>query len=268
MRSHFLQTLIAEPELGVRMLGSSTVAFGIACFLQGDFTVFWQPVPEGFPFRQPLAFLSSSLLVLSGAGLFFSKLRRLAAITQICLFCAYAASWLSRAGETQLWLGVAEHLSIVIGAATIWARGPSGVAVREHFSPAVARVAFGCCSIVFALAHVIGLEGTARMVPAWMPGDPVFWALFTGAGHLAVAVALIIGRLAFLATRLAALMYLCFAAFAWLPGALTHPDQWLRWAGVAITLVMLASVWLVGDYVRDSRARRNIASTWTTASIG
>jgi hypothetical protein len=63
-------------------------------------------------------------------------------------------------------------------------------------------------------------------------------------------------------------MYLCFAAFAWLPGALTHPTQWLRWAGLAITLVMLAALWLVGDYLRQRQTRANIPSTLTAASIG
>lgn len=115
------------------------------------------------------------------------------------------------------------------------------------------------------------------MIPAWLPGDAMFWALLTGAGHLAVGLALIVGRLAVLATRLASLMYLCFAAFAWLPGAVTHPDQWLRWAGTAITLAMLAAVWLVGDYLqaasrrdaddrnKESIHRHGVSSTSTTA---
>jgi hypothetical protein len=262
MRSRLLQTLIIGPETGVGMLGFSTMAFGIACFLQRDFTIFWQPVPEGLPFRQPLAFLSAALLVLSGTGLFFARTRKLAAIVQVCLFSAYAASWLSRVGSTQPWLGIAEHLAIVVGAATLYVRSRSSEVKRELISPAVARVVYGCCSIVFALAHVIGLEGTVRMIPVWMPGDPVFWALFTGAGHLAVAIALISNRLTFLATRLAGLMYLSFAALAWLPGALTHPTQWLRWAGLAITLAMLAAVWLVGDYLRAATARENSDAPW------
>lgn len=243
--------ILNDPELGIRLLGFSTLCFGVACFLQRDFTIYWQPVPQDFPFRQPLAFASAAALVLSGVGLFFSGTRRIAAIVQVGLFLSYAASWLSR---TQPWLGIAEHLAIVVGAATIWARLSPEMAGRLRFSPTVARIAYGCCSIVFALAHVVGLDGTARLIPTWMPGDAVFWALFTGLGHLAVAVALITGRMVVLATRLGALMYLCFAAIVWMPGAVTHPDQWLRWAGEAITLVLLASVWLVGDYRRAPRA--------------
>ena len=246
-----------DPWLGARLLGFSTILFGVACLLQRDFTIYWQPVPEGLPFRQPLALISAALLILSGAALFVPRMRRMAAIVQVFLFLAYAASWLSItivAGSIQPWLGIAEHLAIVVGAATVWARLPPGGTHSWRISPAVARIGYGCCSIVFALAHVLALEGTVRLIPAWMPGDAVFWALLTGAGHLATGVALILDRLAFLATRLASLMYLCFAALAWLPGALTHPDQWLRWAGLAITLVMLAAVWLVGDYLRQRSA--------------
>ena len=116
-------------------------------------------------------------------------------------------------------------------------------------SPATARVVFGICSVIFALAHFIGARQTAEMVPAWLPGSGMFWALFTGLGHLAIGLALIADRLAILSTRLAGLMYACFAALVWAPGAVTHPDQWLRWAGLAITLAMLGAVWIVGDYL-------------------
>ena len=60
------RSILDDSELGVRMLGLSTLGFGIACLLQRDFVV-WQPVPEDFPFRQPLAFVSAAALMLSGS---------------------------------------------------------------------------------------------------------------------------------------------------------------------------------------------------------
>ncbi|WP_129646895.1 DoxX family membrane protein [Peristeroidobacter agariperforans] len=267
MRAEPTHQIVDASWLGAKMLGFSTICFGIACFLQGDFTIFWQPFPESLPFRQPLAFLSAALLVLSGAGLFFARTRRIAAITQVCLFLAYAASWLSVFRSVQPWLGIAEHLATVTGAATVWARLSPQAARGWHFSPAVARIAYGCCSIVFGLAHVVALDGTMSMVPAWLPGGAMFWALFTGAGHFAVGIGLIVNRLAVLATRWASVMYLCFAAFAWLPGAVTHPDQWLRWAGTAITLVMLSAVWLVGDYLREPRGQETSSGLLSPARL-
>lgn len=255
----------ADPRLGIAMLGFSTICFGIACFLQRDFTSFWQPVPEWFPLRQPLAFASAAALVLSGAALFFERTRKTAAMVQVGLFLAYALSWLSVLPERQPWLGIAEHLAIVAGAATIWARLSPEAASRIGFGPIPVRIVLGCCSIVFALAHFVFADATAKMVPTWIPGTPLFWALFTGVGHLAVGLALISGVLAVLSTRMAALMYLCFAALAWAPGAFAHPDQWLRWAGIAITLSMLSGVWLVGDYLKLAAARRRESGTGTEA---
>ncbi len=70
----------------------------------------------------------------------------------------------------------------------------------------------GICSLIFGASHFIGLKITVQMIPTWMPGDPTFWAIFTGVAHAAVGIALIANRGAILATRLGGLMYLCFAA--------------------------------------------------------
>src|SRR5688572_28040529 len=117
------RVIFNDPKWGIAMMGFSTLGFGVACFLQGDFTIFRQPVPENFPFRQPLAFISAAALVLSGGGLLFSRTRQVAAIVQVGLFFSYALSWLSVLPQSiQPWLGIAEHLAIVVGALTIWAR--------------------------------------------------------------------------------------------------------------------------------------------------
>jgi uncharacterized membrane protein len=258
MRIETLSRNVSRFDLGIKLLGFATISFGVACFLQRDFTIYWQPVPEHFPLRQPLAFISAGLLVLSGMGLFFSRTRRIAALVQIGLFLAYAASWLSRPVPANL-LGIAEQLAIAVGAATIWARLSPAMAQRIFFGTGLTRAAYGCFSIIFALSHVVGLEGTMRAIPAWMPGDPAFWALLTAAGHLATGLALIVNRLAILATRLAGLMYFCFAAIVWTPEAVAHPDQWLRWAGDAITLVLMAAVWLVGDYLSTKSGGEEMA---------
>ena len=238
---------LCQPGGGVTLLGLAAVAYGIACFLQGDFAIYWQPVPEGLPLRQPLAYLSASLLVLGGAGLLFARTVRPAATVLLALFALYAVGYLLRLivppADPRALLGLAEQTSVVIGCWVILLRmravGPAG--------PRTARITFGVCSLLFALAHFAGLEETANMVPEWMPGGQVFWAIATGVGHLAVGLALIADRLAVPATRLGWLMYLCFALFSWLPGAVMHPIEWLRWAGAAISLCMAAALWLVGD---------------------
>lgn len=245
---------LSQPGGGVMFLGVAAILYGIACFLQGDFAIYWQPVPESLPFRQPLAYLSAGLLVTGGAGLLIARTIRPAAMILLVLFALYDACYLLKlvgppANPAAL-LGLAEQSSVVIGSWAILLRMRAGGSADAT----TARIAFGICAILFALAHIIGLKPTAAMVPVWMPGGQVFWAVATGVAHLAVGLGLIANRLAVPATRLGALMYVCFALFAWLPGAVTHPTEWLRWAGAGISLCMAAALWLVGDLLAARKA--------------
>ena len=249
--------------LGVPFLGVAAMLYGIACFLQGDFAIYWQPVPENLPLRQPLAYLSAGLLVVGGLGLLAARTVRPAAMLLIFLFALYDICYLMRLFSSPFkanaLLGLAEQLSVVVGAWAILLRMRAGGSAEAT----IARIAFGACSIMFALAHFIGRVPTANMVPEWMPGGQMFWAIATGVGHLAVGLALIANRVAVPATRLGALMYMCFVIFSWLPGAFTHPTQWLRWAGAAISLCMAAALWLVGDLLAARKGR--IGSTGARA---
>lgn len=253
MKAKDILIRLLQPGGGVTFLGVAAIAYGIACFLHGDFAILWQPVPASLPLRQPLAYLSAGLLILGGAGLLMARTVRPAAKIMLVLFAFYDVCYLLKlvgppANPAAL-LGLAEQSSVVIGfwaiLLLIRAGGSAGVGT--------ARIAFGICSLFFALAHFAGLKQTANMVPEWMPGGQFFWAIATGMGHLAVGLALIANRLAVPATRLGGLMYLCFALFTWLPGAVTHPTEWLRWAGVAISLCMAAALWLVGDLLADRK---------------
>jgi uncharacterized membrane protein len=255
MRTEELPYTANDVRTGRVLLALAAIAYGISCFLQRDFPSYWQPFPENMPLRQPLAFLSAGLLVLSGAGLFFHRTIRSAAATLAVLFFLFTGSWLSLFAERPgtIWLGFCENLAVAAGAAAIWASDAAQSGSRRWFGTAAARIVYGCCSLIFGLAHFIAIDATASMVPAWLPGTGYFWAAVTGVGHLAVGAALLVNRLAIPATRVGGLMYLIFAALSWLPGAVTHPDQWLRWAGLSISVLLAGAVWAVGDYLLIAR---------------
>jgi hypothetical protein len=68
-------------------------------------------------------------------------------------------------------------------------------------------------------------------------------------------------------------MYLSFAAMVWLTGAIVHPAEWLRWAGVGISLAMMGGVWLLGDYlswISAGEIRNSEENDWRvrTARVG
>jgi len=185
----------------------------------------------------------------------------------LTLFALYDACYLLQLigppADPAALLGLAEQTSVVVGCWAILLR------IRKGGSASVgtARIVFGICSLLFALSHFAGLQQTAKMVPVWMPGGQVFWAIATGVGHLAVGLALIANRLAVPATRLGGFMYLCFALFSWLLGAVTHPTEWLRWAGVAISLCMAAGLWLVGDLLAARKLGISNGNFWPNGDI-
>lgn len=242
-----------EAALGTVFLGVVAILYGIACFLQGEFHDFWQPVPENLPLRQPLAYLAAGLLVVSGSGLLMARTVRPAAMLLLLIFALYDACYLRLLIGPPLnanaLMGLAEQTSVVVGAGVILLQmrgsGPAGATV--------ARITFGVCSLIFGLAHFVAPVQTGNMVPEWLPGGQVFWAIATGVGHAAVGLGLIANRFAVPATRLGASMYMCFVLLAWLPGAFTHPTEWLRWEGSAISLCMAAALWLVGDLLASQR---------------
>lgn len=258
MRANGWLRRLDEAALGRAILGLAAIMYGISCFLQGDFASFWQPVPEGLPYRSGFAYLSAGLHVLAGLGLLTARTVRPSAMLVIVLFALFTLCYVivlvGPPVQPTALVGIAENLFVVIGAWAILLC----MSERGHSGPVIARITFGLCSLIFGLAHFIGREPTAIMVPEWMPGGQMFWALATGVGHIAVGLGLIANRLAVPATRIGALMYLCFVLLAWLPGAFTHPTEWLRWAGASVSLCMAGALWAVGDLLaarkRDSGA--------------
>ncbi len=75
---------------------------------------------------------------------------------------------------------------------------------------------------VFGLFHFMNAKDMAGMVP--IPGG-VFWVYLTGAGLLAAAVAILIGKLDKLATALLGLMLIIFALSIHLPGVMSSSGQ-------------------------------------------
>lgn len=258
---------VEEAAVGIPLLGAAALMYGIACFLQGDFAGFFQPVPQGLPMRQEFAFLSAGLLVLGGLGLLAQRTVRPAAMLLMLLFALYGLCYVivlvGPPFEYSALMGIAEQLAVVVGAWAILLR----MAPHRSGATATVRIVFGACSLIFGLAHFVGRVPTASMVPEWMPGGQMFWALATGVGHVAVGLGLVANRLAVPATRWGALMYVCFVLFAWLPGAFTHPTEWLRWAGAAFSLCMTGALWAVGDLL-VARRQEAASSGRRSSQIG
>src|SRR5690606_875827 len=111
------------------------------------------------------------------------------------------------------------------------------------------RLAYTATSVIFGLSHIFSLKETVAFIPEWFPGSPEFWAVSTGIAHLAVSAALVVDRMAVLATRLGVIMYLVFAAIVWVPQCLSKPEQGYVWVCFGLTLILTGALWRVGDYL-------------------
>ena len=101
--------------------------------------------------------------------------------------------------------------------------------------------------------HLLNLAGVATWVPKWLPPGQMFWATATAIGFLLAAAAILSGIQAGLASRLLAAEIMTFEVFVWAPKFIAAPHEHFYWAGNAISLAMIAAVWVVSDALKEPR---------------
>jgi len=93
---------------------------------------------------------------------------------------------------------------------------------------ALATFLFAALWIVVGVQHFHYAHFVATLVPAWIPW-PLFWAYFVGTTFFATALALIVNKLASLATSLLGIMFLLFVLIVHAPritAALHNANEW------------------------------------------
>jgi len=118
------------------------------------------------------------------------------------------------------WGNFFEQFTLVTGAALVWA--PE--ALRR-----IGRILVGVCALSFALYQAFYLQYTATLVPAWLPPSQMFWTVATTVAFALAALALLIDRLALLATRLMTAMIVGFGLLVWVPKLLADPRSHSNW---------------------------------------
>lgn len=238
------------------------IGLGIQGLIQGDFTAVWQPVPKGVPAREALAYLCAAISLASGLGLLWRRTAALAARVLLASLVLWLLLWRVRAlflaSLIEGTWSFGESLVMVAGAWVLFATfATDGDRQRLGFATGdkgvrIARVLYGLGLIPFGYAHFANVQGTASLVPGWLPWH-LGWAYFTGATFLAASVAILFGgdsRLARLAAALSALQMGLFGLLVWIPIVATGKVSAFQWGEVATTLALTASGWVVAASYR------------------
>jgi uncharacterized membrane protein len=145
------------------------------------------------------------------------------------------------AGEGLAWLALAEILAVAAGAWSLYWLG-SNAAFRER-AIELGATFFGLMLPVFGIAHFLYIDFTASFIPAWIPWR-VFWAWFTGAGHIAAGLAIVTRVIPNVGSTLLAIMFSGFVLLVHIPRILADSDARLEWHLLSTALLLTGAAWI------------------------
>lgn len=251
--------------LGHGLFALALVSLGILTLAYGDLAPIGQSLPTWIAWRETWIYGSALLALAAGAGLCFPRTALPSALT-IGAYRAVSAAIcappiFSKPLSVDAWYGFCEALTSLVGAWILYAilRWQSRGAVMPRAGERAVRAAqvlFGLTCVFYGWSHFAYANYTASMVPTWLPG-PLGFAYFTGLGHIAAGIGIVVGILPRLAATLEAIMMSLFGLLVWVPSFLAQPrPQWAtppqnQWSELVVTLMLAASAWVVAASLRN-----------------
>lgn len=243
--------------IGRHVLGAMLAILGVMMTANREFSPSWQLAPSHLPARSVLAVVLGAWLVVAGTGLQVRKAARAAGMMAAGALVLGMLSYLplvpARGLTYEPWLHLGEQAMMAMAAGLVAARFTPGWARARARRLRLACIGFGLCELSLAVTHIDALEGTANLVPAWLPPGQAAWAILTAIFHLAAGVALISGERALLATRALAAMFAGFSLLVWAPRTLASPGDWQLLAVNLLSWALTAAVWVLGEALAEER---------------
>jgi len=213
----------------------------------GDFALQWQPVPADFPLRPALAYAANALLFILGIATLLPRTARTALVALASFYSVWAVVLhvpriIGEPANVSIWLGLAEIAAL---AAAGWMARFTQQSDASHARwLRLAQIVFSGCLLLFGLSHFVYADFTATMIPAWLP-FPLFWAYFTGVGHVAAGLSLLTNIAARLACTLLAAMFASFVLLLHLPRVFASPTVHAEWLMLGVATALTGAAWIV-----------------------
>jgi uncharacterized membrane protein len=240
------------------VLGLGALGLGVISLIFADFAITWQPVPDWVPVRTALAYASGASLTAAGAALILDRFTHIAAafVSAFMVFWALALQPARMlAGEPAAWLAPAEVLAVAAGAWTLYWLSGADSRLRTR-AIQLGCTFFGLMLPVFGIAHFLYIDFTASMIPPWIP-ERVFWAWFTGAGHIAAGLAIVTGVIPRLGSTLLATMFSGFVLLVHIPRIVGDVANRVEWHLLSTALLLTGAAWVTASALGRSQAVAN-----------
>jgi uncharacterized membrane protein YphA (DoxX/SURF4 family) len=232
--------------VGRSLFATGLLGLGILGVLHGDFALQWVPVPRSVPARTELAYLNALLLICGAIASVIPRTRRigslmLALIVSTWVILVHAPRVAIDLTNVGKWNSLSESLAIASAGWVMTFRAPPACTHAR-----LGRMVFAVTLLVFGFAHFRYSEFTASMVPGWIP-VPLFWAYFTGCGHIAAGVSILSGVLSRLGATLLGVMMSSFVLLLHLPRVIVDPGSRLEWTMMCMALTLTGSAYAIAS---------------------
>src|SRR5438876_3879151 len=245
-----------QPALTAFAVGM--IGLGILAPIYGDFAMVWQPVAPWVPGRTVLAYASGVIMLLGGIGL----LVRPTAAWSVRILFPYLFVWMClklpalfvAPGMEAVWLGFGELAVLFAGGWVLYARmselqeGSPLTAITSEKSIRVAQIFFAVWLIPIGLSHIVYVQATKDLVPAWLPYREG-WAYLTGAGHIAAGLGVLFSIFPLVAAMTEAAMIGVFTILVWAPAIVAAPKTRLPWTAFFISWAIASAAWVVAQNI-------------------